>query len=259
MTRTRLALALAASLSLSAQVPDQRWSFGVHQFGPTLEGHFSGKQDGNPLVLDLKQDFALGKDKTTPGAFIEYMGPRFGLYLSMDAQDYAGSGHTTQKVSINGTDFSAGADLRSKLKLQASDFAWTIRVFKFEQAWIGVDLGAQIWNVDMEATGIAAPPVSQVRTGAQKVTAPIPQLGLSAGGHFLGSRGVVKAFYHFLSIKGATYTRLNVDVRYFFLDWLGARVTTDTQSFKAPQNSLDKDLEAQLDRNGIGFGLVARW
>lgn len=252
------ALLALATLPALAQAGLPKWSVGVHQFGPTLEGHMNGIQDGKPVTFDLKGDLGLDKDKITPGGFLEYQGPRFGLTLSMDTMEYKGAQRSTRTFTINGVTFQGNVDIASKMKNQTADFNWTIRVFKFEQAWIGVDLGAHSWKVDVEATG-KEQVTSQTQTASQSVTLPIPQIGASAGFHLFEGRLVAKASYHMLNRSGAKYTRTGADVRFFPLTWLGVRAYMDNQTFDVPKGSVKDDLELKLDRNGVGFGIVARW
>jgi len=247
---------LLCAISLSAQVPERKWSFDLHGLPATLEGDFQGTVDNQPIVLNLKNDLALGKDKTKPGASIEYQGHRFGLTLSADAQDYVGSAILTRTISLDGKDYQMGTLVNSQIKLTSYDLNWTIRALTWEQAWIGVDLGFHTWDLDMSATGdINSTPT----TAAEKIPVPIPQLGLSFGGKAFGDRFVGRASFHLLTYKGATYHRWQGDVRYFPLSWLGLRAFLDDESFDVPQNSVKDDLIFNLQRSGAGFGVVVRF
>lgn len=250
---------LAAATALFAQVPASRWTFGLHTFGPTFEGHvFDQKDAGNNW--DLQRDLGLGKDSSTPGAFIGYEGPRFGFTLAMDGQSYKGAQRLTRDVTVDNTTFRVNTDIRSEMDLKALDLCWTIRVYRWEQAWIGVDLGAHSWSLDLKASGQSQVGTQlQTASAADSISVPIPQIGLSTGGHFAEERGVVKASVHFLGYKGAKYTRISLDARYYVLPWLGLRAFMDNQTFDAPKGSIDTDKEFKLDRNGAGFGIVARW
>lgn len=53
---------------------DRSFTVGGQVYGPDLTGHFQGLQDGQPIFLDLDADLGLGKDKTTPGFFMDYQG-----------------------------------------------------------------------------------------------------------------------------------------------------------------------------------------
>jgi len=231
----------------------------IHRASPSLEGHFNGTQDGQPVAFDLQGDLGLEKDSAKLGAAFEYQGPRFGVELAADEQDYKGFHRLENQITIKGQDYQAGTDLTSKVVVKSYTLNWTIRIIKPDPWWIGVDVGARMWDLDLKASGYD--PVFMVRVEApeQKVTLPIPQLGLSAGFHAFERRLVVKGFYHLLSRSGASYTHLGADARLFPIKWLGVRAFYDRESFKVPKGSIEDDLEAQLDRSGTGLGLILRF
>jgi hypothetical protein len=258
MRLSLLTLGLLAALPIHAQDLVRYWYFDVHQTKPTLEGHFEGKQDGNDFRMDLKDDLALAKDKTKIGFAVEYQGPRFGLELSMDGQDYLGTNMVNKKVSINGQTWTAGARLTTSVKATNTTFNWTIRALTWPQFWIGVDLGVRGMGVDLKASGIE--PFTQVQASAgYKITIPIPQLGLSTGFNAFGGRLIGRGFYHYLGYSGASYSHIGADLRYFPVQWLGVRAFTDTESFKIPKGSAKQDADIGLDRAGTGFGVVVRF
>ncbi len=252
------ALFFLATLPLLAQVPERKWSFDVHGLPATLEGNFEGTESGNAISLDLKNDLALEKDKTHPGASLEYQGHRFGLTLATDAQDFKGSAIITRPVTLNGTTYMQNTKVDSRIKFKSYDLNWTIRALTWEQAWIGVDLGAHVWDLDMTATGTDQSTL-QTKTSSEKIPVPIPQLGLSLGGRAFGDRMVARVSFHFLKYKGATYHRWQGDLRYFPLEWLGLRAFLDDESFDVPQGSIKDDLILNLKRSGAGFGVVVRF
>lgn len=251
-------LVLLASLSLGAQMPERRWNFDLHGLPSTLEGSFQGTIDGQAISFDLKSDLALSKDKTKPGASIEYQGHRFGLALSIDEQDYKGSSLITRPISLNGTTYQASTRVDSQIKLRSYDFNWTIRAWTLEQAWIGVDLGIHSWDLDMSATGTEQGTLL-TKAASEKISVPIPQLGLSVGGKAFSDRLVGRASFHLLKYKDATYHRWQGDLRYFPLPWVGLRAFLDTESFDVPKGSIKDDLIFNVDRNGAGFGVVFRF
>lgn len=258
MRSSLLTLGLLAALPLHSQDLVRYWYFDVHQVKPTLEGHFIGKQNGNDFSLDLVNDLGLAKDKTQLGFSAEYQGPRFGLELSIDEQDYLGNNLVTRKVTINNQTWSEGARISTSVKATNTTFNWTIRALTFPHAWIGIDLGARGMGVDLKASGVE--PFTQVSDSAgYKVTLPIPQLGVSAGFNAFAGRMVGRGFYHYLGYSGASYSHVGFDLRYFPLSWLGARVFTDSESFKIPKGSAKQDADIALDRAGTGFGIVARF
>jgi len=254
----RAALFLLASLPLAAQVPERRWSFDLHGLPATLEGNFQGTVDSQPIALDLKNDLALGKDRTKPGLGLEYQGTRFGLAVSADEQDYKGSAVVTRTVSLNGQDYPASTRVDSQVKLKSYDLNWTIRILTWQQAWIGVDLGAHVWDLDMTASGVLTGDATPT-TAAQKIAVPIPQAGASVGGRGFSDRIVGRASFHFLRYKGASYRRWQGDLRYFPLPWVGLRAFLEDESFEVPQGSIKDDLIFEVNRTGAGFGVVFRF
>lgn len=259
MKRTLATLGLVSCFSLQAEDLARTFQIDVHRVGPTFEGHFNGVQDSKPLVVDLQNDFGLQKDTSKIGIGLEYQGPRFGVEFSGEEQDYKGHNYIHKDVQINGTTFTAGAMVDSVAKIKDYTFNWTIRALKWPQFWIGIDLGARVWDLEMTASaidtisGIVIPPVTE------KVPLPIPQIGLSTGFNAFDKHLIAKAYYHLLTLKGASYHHVGVDVRYFPLRWLGVRAFSDTEKLDVPKGSIKDDLEIRLDRSGTGFGVVLRF
>ena len=251
-------LFLALAAAASAWAGEGCWYFDIHTVAPTFTGHCKGIQDGSAVQFDLVNDLALARTGTPPGASIEYQGSRFALELSMDRQDYGGSNTLNQTVQIGGQTFSAQARLTSTLKVNAYTGNGTIRIFRWPSAWIGLDLGVEITTVDLDATAenhlLGAP-----ATAIFKYPLRMPQLGPAAGFKAFGNRLVARGHYHFLAYQGATYHHAGADVRYFPLPWLGIRAFVSGEGWRVPDNSIAQNLEIGLERNGAGFGLVARF
>jgi hypothetical protein len=257
--RTSLLLALALSSSLAmAQSANRPWQFGIYQTSPTLEGHFLGKMDNETINFDIKNDLGLDKDTSQLGLCLEYQGPRFGLELSTSGQDYKGSKVITRTVSVGGTNYQSGTVVDSSIKLPSHTLNWTIRIVRFSPVWIGIDLGARIWALDIAASGTETATGYQKSDGKKKNLS-IPQLGASAGFNALGGKVMGRAYYHFLSRSGASYKHTGADLRFFPLNWLGVRAFMDNETFDIPAGSIEDDLELKLDHNGVGFGVVVRF
>jgi hypothetical protein len=254
LTTTAAFAQLGAPMSQASGL-ERTWSLGGQVYGPTLTGHFQGVQDGQPLALDLDSDLGLGKDKVTPGFFLNYQGPRFLFQVSNGTTEYRGDRVITRTVTVNGQDYTAGTRVQSHVKLASVDGIWTIKFTRGNDAWVGLDLGVQSWTLDLDASdasGIIAP-------ASTRVTAPIPQIGLSAGGRSSGGGFEGKAYVHYLGYKQAKYTLLGADVRFFPVSWFGLRAFYEGGSFDVPKGSVKDDLEFKLDRKGVGFGGVFRF
>ncbi|MBI1752808.1 MAG: hypothetical protein HY014_14570 [Acidobacteria bacterium] len=259
MNRTTLVLGLVTCAPLLSGDLDRTFQFDLHRVGPTFEGHFNGVQNGKPLRVDLQNDFGLQKDSTKLGLSLEYQGPRFAVEFSGEEQDYRGHNFIQKDVQLNGSTFHAGALVDSDVKLRNYTFNWTIRAFARPQFWIGIDLGARVWDLRMTASAYEPLTTAYVPPVTEKVPLPIPQIGLSTGFNAFDKRIVAKGYYHLLSAKGATYHHAGADLRYFPVRWLGVRVFTDTEKLDVPNGSVKDDLEIRLDRQGTGFGVVLRF
>lgn len=248
---------LAASLPALAQADGGAWYLDVHRVAPTLSGHYKGTQDGQPVDFDLQNDLGLTKDNTVVGGSLEYQGPRFGLELSLEGQNYAGDTLLNRPITISGTTYQTQARVTTTLKTLTYTGNWTIRFVRSPGPWIGLDLGVRATTVDLKAHG------DTYLTGAAdarfKSPLPMPQIGPSVGLNTFEGKLVARAYYHYLAYKGATYHHAGADVRIFPLKWLGVRAFYDDESWKVPDNTLSKDLEIGLDRKGAGFGVVVRF
>ena len=242
--------------------PEPVWTptftVGIESFGPTLTGHFQGIQNGQPISLDLDSDLGLSRDKTTPGFFMDYQGPRFGFQLSTGSAEYRGDRILTRDITLNGTTYPATDRVQSHVKLVSVDGTWTIKLVSSQEAFLGLDLGAQVWKLDMDAHDLPTPPLT-ASAASTSVSAPIPQIGLSGGAKGFGDRLEAKAYVHYLGYKSAKYTRTGFDVRLFPVKWLGLRAFYEDGSFDVPKGSIKDDLELQLDRKGGGFGVMVRF
>jgi len=242
-----------------APAPSERsFTFGGQVYGPTLTGHFQGVQNGQPIAVDLDSDLGLGKDKTTPGFFFDYQGPRFAFQASSGSAEYRGDRTLTRNITIDGTTYSAADHVQSRLKLATVEGTWTIKFLRAQDAWLGLDLGVQAWKVDLDVNDVPPAPLPATASSTS-ISAPIPQIGLSGGSR--GFDGILesKAYVHYLGYKGAKYTLLGLDVRVFPVKWLGVRAFYEGSTFDVPKGSVKDDLELRLERKGGGFGVVVRF
>jgi hypothetical protein len=257
--RTPLAaLALLCALPALAQGTEKHWYADVHWYRPTLEGHYDDLSGSNPISVDLKNDLALARKGTHAGFGLEYQGPRFGVELSRNEQDYAGLNQVSRDIVINGQTFTANTVVTSSVKLTETTFNWTIRCYTLPQFWVGLDLGARALETEINASGVNA--LTTVRAAATyKTTFPVPQIGPSLGFVAAGGRVVGRAQYHLLTYKSCTYNHFAADLRLFPISWLGVRAFADVERFRVPRNSVKDNMDARLDRSGLGLGIVARF
>ncbi len=255
---TTIAFAQLGAPSPQPSVPQRTWTLGAQTFGPTLTGHFLGKQDGQAIQVDLDADLGLSKDKVVPGFFLDYQGPRFAFQVTSGTTDYRGDRVVNRAVTINGVTYASGSRVQSHVKLASVDGIWTIKYISDPAGWLGIDLGVQAWTLSMDATGTAPVPAAAVAANT-RVTAPIPQIGLSGGTRGFNGAIEAKAYVHYLGYKQAKYTLTGADIRVFPVSWFGLRAFYESGRFDVPKGSVKDDLEVQLERKGVGFGAVVRF
>jgi len=234
------------------------WTLGAQTYGPSLSGHVLGTQDGKAFLLDLEGDLGLGKDKARPGLFFDYEGPSFAFQVTTGSADYRGDRTLARQITLNGQTFAASTRVQSHMKLASLDGIWTIKFAQEEGAWLGFDVGAQVWTLDLDGTSVPTAPATATAAASQ-VKATIPQVGLSGGSRGYNGAVETKAYLHYLTYKHATYTLYGVDVRVFPVRWFGLRAFYEAGTLKVPQGSLKDDLDLRLDRKGMGFGAVVRF
>ena len=120
--RMRFKAADLAALPAHSQGAERHWYFDVHRYAPSFEGHYVDTSGNNPVDVDLGRDLGLKKDSTKIGFGLEYQGPRFGVELSRDEQDYKGLNRVARTININGTDFNANTLVSSSLKATTNTF-----------------------------------------------------------------------------------------------------------------------------------------
>lgn len=234
-----------------------QWNFSLDGMPTTLECQVKGFANGILIDIDTQQDLALGKSKMSPGVSLEYMGPRIGMQFGVRNQKHEGNNIIKRDIiHIGGQPFTIGMPVQSEIKSTTYDINMTIRMLNFEQGWIGMDLGVHVWRLEFQAQSSA---LSMSAVKQLLPTVPAPQFGISAGTSLLDDRLQAKAHFHFLGWKGAKYQRIQADVRYFPLDWLGVRVYTDNEHFDLPIGSIWDQLDILADSKGVGFGVVLKF
>jgi hypothetical protein len=254
-------VALLITIPLAAQAPPEtgptgKWSFGLYGYAPSLTGNYN---ESEGTAFDLKGDFGLKSNSTGLGLNVGYMGPRFGISLGFGTEDFAGQNKIDRELKIGGEKFEPGTELTSSLKKTTFDLNWTIKIFRYHGAYIGVNLGAQAWSLDVQAKGSHPSYPDATKEAAENVTVPIPQVGLAFGYLGLKDRLDLRGRANFLAYSGAKYIHFGADARYYFLPWLGARASFENHGFDAPNGSIDEDTQAKLDSSLFGFGAALRW
>ena len=67
-------------------------------------------------------------------------------------------GTVMRTITVNGESYSAGTEVQSHVKLASVDGIWTIKFVGGSDAWMGLDLGAQVWTIDMDAADASRRP-----------------------------------------------------------------------------------------------------
>ena len=248
--------ALHADDGLKSAPQGGHWNFGYVSQAPTFSGSYQKTGDTS---FDTDKDLGLGKDKTGAGALLDYEGRRFLLHLGTYEEDYAGNQKSTNPVTINNTTYAANTQIVSTVKLRDYELDWTIKIWRWDAAYIGLDLGFNAWSLKVSAQGnVTSNGLTQVQADQASVTVPIPQVGLSVGGH-IGRYADLRAYYHTLRDSGASYHRAGADLRIWPLKWLGVRVNVENEGFNVPKGSIGSDTTLDISKNGVGLGLLARF
>lgn len=236
------------------------WNLGLIYQGPSFSASFYNKDGQNITNFDSSRDLGLGKSSTGLGLGLDYEGRRFRLHLATYGQNYSGDQNIAQDVTVDGKLYKAGGRVQSQIKLRVYELDWTIKFYRWDEGYVGVDLGLVAWNMDVSAQGrgsVSGGPI-QYTVASKAVTVPIPQLGLSVGYHF-GSQVDARGYYHLLSSSGASYRRVGADLRYFPMAWLGFRLNFENEGFDVPKGSIDDNTALKIDKNGMGLGVIWRF
>jgi len=266
---TALFLTIPLALPLAAAKPAGKFTLGVYAGTPTLSGHFKengGAANDFKTNFDLEKDLGLETDGMATGLYVSYLGSRFGLSVDYLPTSYAGDKSFKGSVWVDGNELKGTGNLTSSLDTKIMDVNMTIKVIRISTFWLGVDLGAQIWNVEGKVSGLLKsddypdlPPEPQGPYSVAPITIPVPQVGLSAGFTALGNRLEARGRFSAIAYNGVSYQRVGADARFYVLPWLGVRAFFDGQSLDVPNGSVIEDMEAGLGRSIVGFGVALRF
>jgi len=239
-----------------------RWMLGLIRQTPALLGNYY-KQSGSSLdSFDIARDLQLARSGAPLGLFVDVMGARFLLHVGTYNVAYRGHAVIEQAVNLDTTSYHPGALVQSEVSLRDYEVDWTTKVWWSDRAYIGVDLGVNYWVIQATAVGqgyLQSDPTTQVlSTTKASMLFPIPQIGISAGLEAFGGL-TARGYFHIVQMKGASYQRFGVDLRYFPLKHWGLRANYEREGFKAPLGSISNNMALRLDKNGAGFGVLVRY
>ena len=240
--------------------PTGKWSFGVYGCAPDLGAylHQSGDELSEGDNFDIKKDLNLKSSKMALGLRLDYLGRRCGFSLDVGSMTFAGQNRIIRNIDIDGNKFDEGVDLTSSLKNTTIDLTGTVKIFRLDHFWLGIDYGIQAWLLDVSAHGKSLS-TGEIESAKFSQPVPIPQFGLSFGAKGLKDMLELRGKVHILAYSGAKYTLFAADARYYPLPWVGVRAFVENQVFDVPYGSIDDETEARLNNSRLGFGAVFRF
>jgi len=249
------AFAQIGSSSLYSAAPQLDWTFGVHRSQPTFSATAVGTKDGKASLVDTDADLGLGRSGSPTGAFMEYSGQAHGFRLGYDALRFEGERTLQRNIWLDGVPYSAGTALRSTARLTVLEGLYTYKFLRQADAWVGLDLGAQVLKTELSALTLSGPPA----TSAISPTLVLPQVGISGWSSGAGGLLESRVFYRYFRLHGASFSRYGVDARAYLYPRFGLRVFYEAATAKAPAGSTQGNLDLRADSRLTGMGLVIRF
>jgi hypothetical protein len=235
--------------------PKLDWTFGVHRSQPTFSATAVGTKDGRASLVDTEADLGLGRSGSPSGAFLEYSGQAHGFRLAYDALRFEGERTLARDIQLDGVTYSAGTGIRSKARLTVVEGLYTYKFLRQADAWVGLDLGAQVLKSELSALTLSGPPTSS----ALSPTMVLPQVGLSGWSSGAGGLLESRVFYRYFRLQGASCSRYGMDARAYLYPRFGLRAFYEAGTVKAPAGSTQGDLDLRADSRLTGLGLVLRF
>ncbi|WP_243287679.1 hypothetical protein [Geothrix terrae] len=231
------------------------WTLGLQRVQPSLSASLDGVRDGKMSLVDTDSDLGLGRDGTPFGALLEHQGEAQGFQLTYDSARYRGERTLPRSIFLDGTAYSAGTLLQTQAKVEVLEGLWTYKFVRRPDAWLGFDLGAQVFRADLRALTLTSPPRSQSKRSGWIV----PQVGLT--GWSSGADGLLESrvYARYVTYRGATSFRYGVDARAYLYPKFGLRVFFEDGHAHVPRGSVEGDLDLRADRRITGLGLVIRF
>lgn len=235
--------------------PQMNWTFGFHWVQPSVSASLQGSRHGKVSLVDTDADLGLARDGKPLGAFLEYQGEAYGFQLTYDSERYRGDRVLPRNIALDGRLYSAGTPLQTSAKVEVLEGTWTYKLIRNPDAWLGFDLGVQVFRLDL--TALPLTPVSRVQSADH--TGVVPQVGLT--GWSSGVDGLLESriYARYFTYRGATSFRYGVDARAYLYPNFGLRAFFEDGHVRVPGGSIEGDLELHADRRITGLGLVVRF
>jgi hypothetical protein len=235
--------------------PLSGWTLGFQRVQPSVSASLQGSRHGKASLVDTDADLGLARDGNPLGVLLEYQGEIHGLQFSYDSARYRGDRALPRDILLDGTSYSAGTPLQTHAKLETLEGLWTYKFVRRPDAWLGFNLGVQVFRMDLRALAATATP------GTQSIhhTGVVPQVGLT--GWSSGVDGLLESrvYARYVTYRGATSFRYGVDARAYLYPKFGLRAFFEDGRVRVPGGSVEGDLDLRADRRITGLGLVIRF
>jgi hypothetical protein len=231
------------------------WTLGFQRVQPSLSASIEGSRDGKASLVDTEADLGLERDGTPLGALLEYQGEVHGFQLTYDSARYLGERTLPRSISLDGTPYSMGTPLRTNAKIEVLEGTWTYKFVRRPDAWLGFDLGLQVFRLDLKALALTSTPSAQ----SFRPRWVVPQVGLT--GWSSGADGLLESrvYARYVTYRGATSFRYGLDARAYLYPRFGLRAFFEDGRVRVPRGSVEGDLELRADRRIAGLGVVIRF
>lgn len=238
-----------------APIPQLDWTLGVHRGSPTFTASAVGTKDGRVSDVHTDADLGLGRTGSPTGAILEYQGQVHGFRFGYDQARFEGDQALPRSILLNGVAYPAGTRLHASAKVTVLEGLYTYKFLRQADAWLGIDLGAQVLKTDLTAVDLSGSSSPQ----GLHPTLVLPQVGLSGWSSGAGGLLESRVFYRYFRLKGASCNRYGVDARAYLYPRFGLRAFYESGTVRVPAGSLQGDLDFQADSRQTGMGLVVRF
>ncbi len=238
-----------------ASGPQFDWTLGVHRGSPSFTAAAVGSKNGRISDVHTDADLGLGRSGSPTGAILEYQGQVHGLRFGYDQARFKGDQVLARDIFLDGVAYTAGTRLQSEAKVTVFEGLYTYKFLRQADAWLGLDLGAQVLKTDLAAADLSGSAAPQ----GLHPTLVLPQVGLSGWSSGAGGLLESRAFYRYFRMKGASCSRYGVEARAYLYPRWGLRAFYESGTVRLPAGSLQGDLDFQADSRQSGLGFVVRF